>query len=51
MWFAVTGVSIFLFDTPLDFHSTIVFVKPTGVVKKWKIGWNIKRFCDRSLRK
>ena len=43
--------SIFSIDNPLDSHSTIVSVRPAGIVKVLKIGRNIKKFCDPLLIK
>ena len=51
LWFPVIRGSIFLFENPLDSHSTIVFVRPSSILEVLCIGWNIKKFCDRSLPK
>ena len=51
LWFPVIRGSIFLFENPLDSHSTIVFVRPSSILEVLYIGWNIKKFCDRSLPK
>ena len=34
-----------------DFHATVVPVRPGGVLKMFKNGWNIEKFCDRLLIK
>ena len=49
--FAVIGSLLFSFDNLLDFHSTIVSVRPAGTVEVSLIVWNIKKFCDPSSLK
>ena len=45
---SVTTGLVFSFDNPLYSDFTIVSVIPAVMVKRLKIGWNIKTFCDPS---
>ena len=42
---------IFSFENLLEYHSVIASVRPAGVVNVLKVGWNIKKFYDPSLKK
>ena len=49
--FDVVGGLIVSFENPLDCHATTVSLRPSGIVKVFKIGWNVKKCCDPSLKK
>ena len=49
--FDVAWDLIFSFDNPLDCYATILSERPAAILKMFKIDWDIKKFCDSSLRK
>ena len=44
----VARVVILYFDKAVDFQPKILSIEPVNIFKNWKIGWNIKYFCETS---